>query len=295
MTNILTTRSRRWTWTLNNWTVEERSTLEALDLDAMEVRYIIFGEEEAPGTGTKHLQGYTEFLKKKSGKKVKEMISSRIHLEVSRGNSKENREYCSKGNNIWEKGTPARPGKRKDLEEIKDAIDAGASEMQISREYFSQWVQYRRSFQAYRTLMSPPIASTTYTDFPWEEEKFQEQLKQYSVVLWGDSGIGKTEFALKLIGKALLVSHIDDLGNYNAEHHEGIVFDDMDFKHTPRSSQIHLTDMSQDRSIHIRYGVASIPKNTRKIFTTNEAQGAIFHTDDSAIRRRIKISHLIKH
>lgn len=111
--------------------------------------------------------------------------------------------------------------------------------------------------------------------------------------LMGTPNIGKTQFALALIGKALMVSHIDDLKNFDPEIHEGIVFDDMSFTHMPVSAQIHLVDWDFDRSIHIRYGLARIPQNTRKIFTTNTEGGEIFNLDTSlGVRRRIDIHHL---
>jgi len=111
-----------------------------------------------------------------------------------------------------------------------------------------------------------------------------------SEVVVGDSGIGKTQYALSHFETPLLVSHMDDLRDFKADEHDGIVFDDMNFHHCPRTAQIHLTDKDQTRSIHCRYATASIPKNTRKIFTCNE-NGFPF-IEDEAIRRRINISYL---
>lgn len=138
-------------------------------------------------------------------------------------------------------------------------------------------------------MIAPPVTRTTHSSFPWNLE-----LSDSSMIIWGDAGIGKTEYAKFLLGESLMVSHIDDLANFNPEFHNGIIFDDMDFKHFPRTSQIHLLDWDNDRSIHIRYQTAFIPKNTKKIFTTNEFNGSIFNLEDGAIRRRVRIEHLIK-
>jgi len=108
-----------------------------------------------------------------------------------------------------------------------------------------------------------------------------------SVVLWGDSGAGKTTLARVLLPKALIVSHMDDLCNYTVKH-DGIIFDDMSFTHIPREAQIHLVDNDLPRSIHCRYRTASIPAMTKKIFTTNTEGGHIFILPDLAIERRIK-------
>jgi hypothetical protein len=92
----------------------------------------------------------------------------------------------------------------------------------------------------------------------------------------------------------LVVSHIDDLGDFDASRHDGIVFDDMSFAHLPREAVIHLVDWDLDRSIHIRYKRALIPARTRKIFTSNKTFYENFPADPSgAIRRRIsRIIHV---
>jgi hypothetical protein len=76
----------------------------------------------------------------------------------------------------------------------------------------------------------------------------------------------------------------------NLADHDGIVFDDMDFKHLPRSSCIFITDWEMERQVHFRYQTATIPENMRRIFTTNIRDGAIFgdSTNDDAIIRRVK-------
>lgn len=125
------------------------------------------------------------------------------------------------------------------------------------------------------------------------EKRFQFEGEIRSVIFWGEAGIGKTEFAKQLLPKALFVSHMDDLALFEVGVHEGIIFDDMDFTHFPRTSQIHVVDFDNVRSIHIRYAVARIPARTPKIFTTNTPFGKIFDINDAAIRRRIVIKELI--
>lgn len=109
-----------------------------------------------------------------------------------------------------------------------------------------------------------------------------------SIVVIGASGVGKTTWATKHIPKpALLVTHMDDLKRFDKSRHKAILFDDVDFKHLPITSQIHIVDSNLPRSIHVRYGTVTIPKDTQKIFTCNEFP---FQEHD-AIKRRI---YLIK-
>lgn len=145
-------------------------------------------------------------------------------------------------------------------------------------------------------MISPRVSQGKYPldSFPidWRNGVKSEEIT--SLILWGESGIGKTQFAKALLPGALLASHIDDLRSFDPGTHNGIIFDDMDFAHTPRTSQIHLVDFDEDRSIHCRYDVAFIPAGTQKIFTTNEAGGRIVDLRDAAIKRRVRVVELIK-
>lgn len=92
-----------------------------------------------------------------------------------------------------------------------------------------------------------------------------------TMILWGKSGIGKTTWAIRNMPKPiLLVTHLDELKKYNPKKHKSILFDDMDFKHLPLQTQIHLVDQDIPRSIHVRYGVARIPARVPKVFTCND-------------------------
>lgn len=107
-----------------------------------------------------------------------------------------------------------------------------------------------------------------------------------AIVLIGETGIGKTTWAINNAPKpALIISHIDQLKLFKPTFHKCIIFDDMSFLQWPLQSQIHLTDSHVPRAIHVRYGVINIPANTKKIFTCNTRP----FTDDPAINRRIKL------
>jgi len=92
-----------------------------------------------------------------------------------------------------------------------------------------------------------------------------------SIFIRGGSGLGKTHFALAHFAHPLLVSDLDDLKKFNAHLHDGIVFDDMSFLHIPPEKVIHLVDQDFQRSIRCRHSNVTIPANTAKIFTHNDA------------------------
>jgi len=110
-----------------------------------------------------------------------------------------------------------------------------------------------------------------------------------SVVLIGPSNIGKTQYAKAHFNNPLFVSHKDRLRDFEPGTHDGIIFDDMDFNHYPRTAQIHLTDWDEDRDLDARYMCAKIPANTRKIFTCNTM---CVDNRDEAIARRITVINL---
>lgn len=119
-----------------------------------------------------------------------------------------------------------------------------------------------------------------------------------AVLLHGPTNMGKTEYALAHFKHPLLVSHMDTLRNISPEV-DGIVFDDMSFKHMPVESVIHLLDLAQDRSIHCRYGTGVIPKGMPRIFTHNTANPFFDHIttqmcQQEAIGRRLCIHEVNK-
>lgn len=84
---------KSWCLTLNNWKPEEyNNILNYLKEDS--ANEWIIGKEKGE-MGTPHLQIYISFKIKKRFEQIKK-INSRLHIEASRGNKKQNLMYCSK-------------------------------------------------------------------------------------------------------------------------------------------------------------------------------------------------------
>lgn len=175
-------KSKYWVFTVNNPTPEEEKSLTATVVAAgSKITYLVFGRERGD-SGTPHLQGYLELRNRVRLPSVKSLPGlGRAHLERRRGSADEADAYCRKEDpapfsvGVISKGQ----GHRSDLEQIKSKIDEGKSQLEIADQHFTQWVQYRRSFEAYRELKHPP------------KDRFD--LRVY--VLWGDAGTGKTRYA----------------------------------------------------------------------------------------------------
>lgn len=281
-------RASYWVWTLNNYTDEEVNLLSNLVESHDDVAFLSFGREVGEN-GTPHLQGHLELHRRLRLNQVKSILGQRAHLEVRRGTFEEAQEYCQKDGDFETFGERVSkgPGKRTDLDRLAEAIRDGGSKRELAVTFGKEFIKYRKGIDQYYDLFACRRFQIFHGPFRWAHNISTD----VSTIFWGNAGIGKTEYAKYLLPNALFVSHLDDLGGFN-DQYDGIIFDDMCFTHLPRSSQIHLVDMENERSIHIRYKTATIPAHSKKIFLTNVNLGFIFDLADPAIARRVIVFHL---
>lgn len=266
--------------------------------------YVCFGNETCPKTGRKHIQGWFQFDKKKRFTAVKKLFPT-INFRACRGSEQANEKYCTKEGDFTRLGEFTKQGGRVDVNENVERILQGQiSVNELFKENPFLYHQYGRTFEKADEIRKSEI--TNYSTFDIDQFIIKPiPLKKKAIILWGKSGIGKTQYACAHFPNGyLFVRHLDDLKRFNNKVHSGIVFDDMDFKRLPRTSQIHLLDWDEDSSIHVRHHTAFIPKKTHKIFTTNEQDGEIFSfygdgyekgDEDVALTRRVDIIKLPKH
>lgn len=89
-------RSRKWVFTLNNYTDTDVTSLSEV-FESKNWEYV-FGEETG-SNGTPHLQGYIEYKNPIAFKTLKKIIP-RSHLEIAKGTRKDNWKYCTKENQV---------------------------------------------------------------------------------------------------------------------------------------------------------------------------------------------------
>lgn len=119
-----------------------------------------YGEEVAPTTGHKHLQGYVYFKHEKTRSAVKAFFHpASPNVRPADGSAEQNRTYCFKLNDpvptpdelCHEFGTVPKKGKRSDLDTIRDSLEAGASivdVMSTAKSYqgclfAEKWLKYK--------------------------------------------------------------------------------------------------------------------------------------------------------
>lgn len=140
-------QARRWCFTWNNYPENWEQFLLINQL-----KYYCVGEETAPTTGRKHLQGYVEFTGSKRLSTLRNEIAFPIHWTICNGTQEQNVTYCSKDGNAREFGVKGEQGKRSDLSEAQEILDRGGSMLEVAENNFGSFVRYNRGFAMYQYL-----------------------------------------------------------------------------------------------------------------------------------------------
>lgn len=160
--------ARNLCFTLNNYTEEEELAVQAWDC-----KYLVYGREVGE-EGTPHLQGYVEWKGSKRFTTLKKM-NPRIHWEKRRGTVDQAVTYCKKDGDIFEKGEKSEQGKRNDIEEVIEFVEAGASIQDIAEHYPKALVYHHNGIQ--RLI---------------ESRRTERQDPPEVIWVWGLAGVGKT-------------------------------------------------------------------------------------------------------
>lgn len=167
-------RLHSFCFTINNW---EDPDLEAcLNLPHS---YLVIGKESGE-SGTPHLQGYCELIKKVSFGKLKKLLP-KAHIERRMGSSQQASDYCKKDDkDAIELGTLSKPGKRNDLENVYDAIKNGASNTELADSYPSTYMRFYKACDRVR----------------FDQARLDNKFSPVTVSVYiGDAGSGKTRKA----------------------------------------------------------------------------------------------------
>lgn len=167
MTDI---KSRGWCFTLNNYTVKDIAIISSIYETQNEgCEYLIMGFEEGRNE-TPHIQGYIYFKNEKSFRTMQK-LHPKWHVEKQLAKQNVHAfSYCAKDRDFYEFGKRPSQGNRGDLEMIKHDLLNGRPIKDISLEYFSQCVQYRRSFEWFKDLHSTRQTQVIAYDYSSDED-----------------------------------------------------------------------------------------------------------------------------
>jgi len=174
----LNEESRRWCFTLHNYTEEDIKRLLQHN-----TTYIIFGKEICPDTGRPHLQGYMEFKSETSRRTQIKKLHPTIWLKKSRGDAEDNEKYCSKDGDYYEKGEAKMQGKRSDLERVaKELMETSLTVDEIAVDSPTFYHQYGRTLSKIEDIKMRKKYRTEMTKGIW---------------LYGKTGVGKSHQAFE--------------------------------------------------------------------------------------------------
>lgn len=183
-------KSRGWCFTVQSWDEEDVAFVADLYEGDTNCTYLIIGWEKAPRTGKEHLQCYIYYT---NALRWTEMQSRLQGIHFDNQKAKKNVEayyYCAEDGDWYEFGNRPRQGHRSDLAMIAaDIRDKKKTIKDVSKDYPSQWIQYRRSFDEYARLHQK--YETQFVVYEMEHEHLQRIYTEYPV---HTSLIIKTEF-----------------------------------------------------------------------------------------------------
>lgn len=197
-------RSRSYCFTINNPDFGESHK----DLSAWfqsNAQYVVMGIEVG-ASGTQHIQGYVYFANPRSFKSLKKIMPT-AHIEVAKGTPLQASDYCKKDGNYTEFGELPKQGKRNDLDQIRELIDAGRG--------MSDIVEVATSYQSVR--MAEVIL------------RYREKPRDWKPEVWwfyGATGTGKSKKAYEMMPNAYTCMSTGKwFEGYDA--HEDVIVDDM--------------------------------------------------------------------
>ena len=168
-------RAYGWAFTHNNYTNESIEAIKNLDC-----KYLVFGREVAPSTGTPHIQGYINFVCQKSWSKCRKLFSGLIqaHIFPAIGSHEQNFRYCTKEDPaFFEKGT--KPMNQK--EKGKAGADKIKAMWDLAKkgEFEKLPLSMIRTAEYVHAKYGPKPVDRAELDNKW---------------IWGESGVGKSKY-----------------------------------------------------------------------------------------------------
>lgn len=203
---------RHFCFTINNWTDEQIELLRQI-----KCRYIIWGKEVAPTTGTPHLQGYLEYHNAGRYTPLVKIFGKDIWFEGRKGTREQARDYCMKCQDFEEHGdfNAGGQGRRNDLRVIIDAIkkpDRNIKDiMENHAETYSRNMKFCEKYQAL-----------------CERDETREFRKVETDLFIGDAGTGKSRKAREIAPDAFTVNPEDTFPFDGYDGEKTIIIDDFE-------------------------------------------------------------------
>lgn len=206
---MATLRGRQFCFTKNNYTAHDLQAFRDL-FTGEGITYAVFGQEVAPTTGTRHLQGYVVFDDRKRIGAVRQVLPG-CHVEVTRGTPQQAADYCKKDGDFQEFGVFANipfQGKRSDIDRFKSWLQEQTTypdDATIAQNFTTLYVRSPRILELRNLLFpTPKLETGEYAD-GWQSELAQEleeapeSDRKIIFIVDPEGGAGKSWFCRKYI------------------------------------------------------------------------------------------------
>lgn len=261
-----------------NFDIDHTRTLSKLA--TLQATYFVFGNEICPTTGKAHLQGFAQFGKKHTIKKIRKIME--CHCEVPVRSPEECIAYCKKAGDFREEGTPR-------------GISKGNAQKDRWKQLLSLaksgcWTEIEESFPSAAILHRKTLKSIM-------EENIQpsHHPERKCVWIWGHSGVGKSRWVHSNYSedKIFTLSDTDGWDLYNQE--SVALLDEAD--ESLALNWKRLLRWSDRYPIRARRLYGTVPLNYTTLVVTSMKNPSDFFTNEKwdAIRRRFIIVEAVKY
>lgn len=277
-------KTRNYVFTINNYTKKDLKRFHKLAESLERHRYINYGLEVAPSTGTKHIQGYIQlneaqritFLQNYFDFKNKDGEVLKFHASPAKGSAKDNQKYNSKDGDYYEFGEPKTQGERTDLKEIKSKLKENPTSLSM--------------------VIDEDVVNHQQYRFAQTMSEFYMQARdpeQPPIVYWisGSTGVGKTSLVYQCFGRESVcsISKWDWPGTGYAQQ-ECLLFDDLRGENISFNTMLKITDRYPYRleykggfvELNSPYIVITSPQNIRQAYG-----GGFVKEDVGQLERRV--------
>lgn len=245
--------------------------------------YTIFQWEICPTSGRRHAQGFSQFRNPRALGGLKKWINA--HFELREGSAQEASDYCEKPDTREDPNAVPfvrgvltqgdRPGKRNDLEAVKQAIQNGATKRQLLEEHSDIMAKYPKFIHDYQELHSPNLREDIkdWILKPWQQWLWDllEGPVDDRAIYWiydKKGGKGKSWFS------NLLLQEKDCFYSNGGKAN--------DLLYAYAGEPIVLFDYARDYETYVGYGPMEQMKN-----------GIFFSSKYSSQMKRFKVPHVI--
>lgn len=246
------------------------------------MRYLVFGTEVCPTTGTKHYQGYVYWNNPRSHRAICKKWG--CWVRPARGTPKQAADYCKKDGYFTELGKIPSQGERTDLDDLAKAIlDGETTPEEILEQNPMMYHQYGRTLEKLEDL-----------------RLCKNQRKEMTTCTWyvARTGKGKSHISVEEQGPDWYCFPRDGdwWENYKQQH--TVVFDDFRGSDIQYSQLLRLIDWTPYARVR-RRGRCTIPFTSKHIIITSsltptECYSGVLHRNDDIdqLLRRVKVVHV---